>query len=103
VKAKEDGRLQRSSPERKTGAAYNTSRLGALEAWARMAQALDQSELPSDRHLAESIKRFVRESPYFAELARQRQRDVPIRQVHRPGPEMQPGMVKQRRGPEMER
>jgi hypothetical protein len=103
VKAKADGRLQRSSPERKTGDAYGASRLRAVEAWARMAHALDQSELPSDRHLAESIKRFVRESPFLAELARQRQRDVSIPQVHRPGPKMQPGMVKQRQGPDMDR
>lgn len=102
VKAKEDGRLNRSRPERKAGAAYSASRMGALEAWARIAQALDQSELPTDHHLAASIKRFVRESPFFAEQARQRQRGVPIPQVHRPAREMQPGMVKQRPGPEME-
>ncbi|GAB4562181.1 MAG: hypothetical protein Tsb007_27970 [Rhizobacter sp.] len=103
VKAKEEGRLQRSHAETKTGAPYRASRLRALEAWARIAQALDLSEMPVDRHLAASIKRFVRESPFLAELVRQRQRDVPMPQVNRPAPEMQPGMVKQRSGPEMER
>lgn len=103
VKAKEDGRLHHSRPERKTGAAYSANRMGALEAWARMAQALDQSDSPTDHHLAAGIKRFVRESPFFAEQPRQRQRDATRSQTSRSDPVLQPGSSKQRFGPEMER
>lgn len=103
VKAKEDGRLQRSRAEIKTGVPYRASRMDALEAWARIAQALDQSELPTDHHLAASIKRFVRESPFFAEQVRQRQRDATITQTHHPDPALQAGISKQRAGPELER
>lgn len=103
MKAKEEGRLQSARAETKTGAPCRASRLGALEAWARIAQALDLSELPTDRHLAASIKRFVRESPFFAEQLRQRQLDATITPAHRSQPILQRDMAKQRSGPEMER
>jgi len=101
VKAKQDGRLRQPRAGTKAGAPYQASRVGAMEAWLRIAQALDRSELPADRQLAASISRFVRESPFFQAEMQRRAREVgtgrsgrtelePTRTVavQRPGPEI---------------
>jgi hypothetical protein len=59
-----------------SGERYQRSRNGALKAWAHIAQALQGSDTPQDRALAENIKRFVRESAYIKEIAQRRQRET---------------------------
>ena len=62
VKAREDGRLLKTRPARKTGAGALASRSQAAEAWRHIAGALATSTDPKDRKLAESIARFVGEA-----------------------------------------
>jgi hypothetical protein len=76
LKAKEDGRLRGDSGQAQAGERYQRSRNGALEAWAHIAQALQRSETPQDRALAEHIKQFVRASAYLPEVARRRGREA---------------------------
>jgi hypothetical protein len=76
VKAKEEGRLRGDSRPAQSGERYQRSRNGALEAWVHIAQALQGSEIPQDRALAENIKQFVRESAYFKEIAQRRKREA---------------------------
>lgn len=71
VKARDDSRLLANRPALKSGDAYLASRHGALEAWARIADALQRSERAEDRALALDVFRFVRESPFFRERQRQ--------------------------------
>ncbi len=86
LKAKAEGRPLRDGNARKAADPYRASRLGAMEAWAHIAQALDASDRPEDRRLAIAVTRFVRESPVFREWAMARQRagrspvDAPVRQ-----------------------
>ena len=95
LKASEEGRLLRDRNAGKAADPYRASRLGAMEAWAHIAQALDTSERPEDRRLAMEITRFVRESPVFRDWAMARQRagrspvDAPVRkQAQDRGPEI---------------
>jgi hypothetical protein len=78
LKAREAGRLQRDGNPGKSGDRYRASRLGALEAWARIARALGESGRPEDRRLAGDIARFVRGSPAVRELAPEQRRDAPL-------------------------
>jgi hypothetical protein len=94
VKAKEEGRLQGDSGQAKAGERYHRSRNGALEAWVHIAQALQGSEIPQDRALAEHIKQFMRESAYFKEIAQRRQRETAHVGKQRPGPVPAPALAK---------
>ena len=71
-----------------------------VEAWARMAGALDESPAPEDRELARAVKGFLGRMPTALAVLRTlpatKQREVPSMertlQVHertRPGPEME--------------
>ena len=60
-KAAEDGRLLRSHPTHRRGAAAAGSRGEARHAWQQIAAALAASGDASDRRLAESIQRFTAE------------------------------------------
>ncbi len=95
LKAREEGRLLRDGSARQAADPYRASRLGAMEAWAHIAQALDASERSEDRRLAIAVTRVVRESPVFRDWAMARQRvgrspvDAPVRQpVQDRGPEI---------------
>jgi hypothetical protein len=103
VKAKEEGRWQGAGGHAKSGERYQRSRNGALEAWAHIAQALQGSDTPQDRALAEHIKQFVRESAYLQEVARRRGREVATATQNR-APTAQPSKVHPSRpGPDIER
>ncbi len=100
VKARGESRLLADRPALKTGEAYLASRHGALEAWARIADALQRSERAEDRALALDVFRFVRESPFVRERMRERQRQAGVPQRSAPQP---PREVVQRTAPDIER
>jgi hypothetical protein len=100
VKAKEEGRLRGDSGQAQSGEPYQRSRNGALEAWAHIAQALQGSEIPQDRALAEHIKQFVRESAYVKEIAQRRQREVATATHERTATAQPSRMSPSRPGPE---
>jgi len=85
-KARDESRLLADRPALKSGDAYLASRHGALEAWARIADALQRSERAEDRALALDVFCFVRESPFFREQMRERQRQPGIPQRMAPQP-----------------
>jgi hypothetical protein len=66
-------------------------------------QALEGSEVASDRQLAGDIRKFAAESPYLREVARRRQQRTAA--IARPAIEQapQPVMTKRRPDPEIER
>jgi hypothetical protein len=103
VKAKQEGRWQGDSGQAQSGERYQRSRNGALEAWAHIALALQGSEIPQDRALAEHIKQFVRESAYLQEVARRRGREMATATQER-ATTAQPSRVSPSRpGPDIER
>jgi hypothetical protein len=103
LKAREDGRLRGGGQPVKLGDNHMVSRNGAMEAWAHIMQALEGSEVASDRQLAGDIRRFAAESPYLREVARRRQQR--LASVERPAIErvLQPALTKRRPDPEIER
>ena len=99
-KAGEEGRLRKIADPRKSGDAYQRSRIGALDAWAHIVAALRASDQASDHELARRISSFVRESTYAKETARQRNREVPERTHAR---EVDSVVPRDRPGPEIRR
>jgi hypothetical protein len=99
-KARQDGRLRNVAEPVKAGDAYQRSRIGALEAWAHIVEALRSSDQASDHELAKRIGSFIRESTFAKEHGRQRGREVPAREVAR---HVQPLVSRVQPGPEMER
>jgi hypothetical protein len=47
----------------------------AMQAWAQIMQALQGSEAPEDKALAQHVARFVSETPYYKALMQHRQRE----------------------------
>jgi hypothetical protein len=103
VKAKQEERLRGNSEQAQLGERYQRSRNGALEAWAHIAQALQGSETPQDRALAEHIKQFVRESAYLQEVGRQRGREVATATQARTATAQPLRVSPSRPGPDIER
>jgi len=99
-KAREEGRLRNAPESTKSGKAYTSSRVGALEAWAHIVAALRASDRPGDRELAQRISSFIVESAFAKDHGRQREREVP----QRSGPShAEPTHSKGRPGREIER
>jgi len=89
LKAREDGRLLTTRPDRKSSPRALASRSQAIEAWRHIAGALAMSPDPKDRYLAEAIGRFAREQATgrtYREIPVGRKRGVPDPNI-RPGPE----------------
>jgi hypothetical protein len=103
VKSKQDGRWRGDSEQAKAGERYHRSRNGALEAWAHIAQALQSSDIPQDRALAEHILRFARESAYFKEIAQRRQREVATATQNRTPTAQSSRVAPSRLGPDIAR
>ena len=61
VKAQQEGRLTRPPPAQRHGRAAQTQRSNALEAWARIGQALAESRDSRDQRLAQAVGRFAHE------------------------------------------
>lgn len=76
---------------------FTRSHSEAMQAWAHIMKALDASDEPKDKELAQRVARFVTETPYYKQLVQGRKRDpvrfdrpqtVPVRsrEVAKPGP-----------------
>ena len=102
TKAAADPRLRETHAPDKTGGRFHANRMKAIEAWLRIAQALEKSVEPADRKLAKAVIGYVKSMPFAIEFMRRReatlQRDLPgvpsprTLEVERPRP-----------GPEVER
>jgi hypothetical protein len=103
LKAKEEGRLRNGAQTVKSGDRHVTSRNGALEAWLHIVEALEGSDVASDRQLADHIRRFASASPYLREAASRRQQRAVS--VERPAIQRapQPVVTRGRADPEIER
>ena len=64
-----------------SGDAAATSRINALVAWIKIAQALDASDRAEDRRLASEVVRYIKQTPVEVErvkrIERERQRNLP--------------------------
>jgi len=70
IKAAEEHRLTKPRETMKSSARSERSRQEAVFAWVQISRALADSEVAEDRALADSIARYVRNSPYGLEYAR---------------------------------
>src|SRR5450755_2602235 len=80
IKAREDGRLRKDRPAKKSGEPQPLSRREALDAWQQIFVALTDSKSKDDQALAKRIADFVKDVPIMArtvEVQRDRQR-VPL-------------------------
>lgn len=78
--ARKEGRLEHEPDTRKSGKAFNHSRMRAIEAWAHITRALEVSEQVEDRQLAKHIWRFALDADYTKAILRGREREVGARQ-----------------------
>ena len=103
IKAKEAGRLRNDGQAAKSAPRQSMSRSGAMEAWLHIVQALEGSDVASDRHLASQIRQFATASPYLREAVRLRQQRAAV--VERPVVQQAPGaaLTKSRSDPEIAR
>jgi hypothetical protein len=76
VKAQQENRLNHLDQRAQSGERYQRSRLQALEAWMHITEALEASDAPEDKTLAQQVVRFVSETPFYKEMAQHRQRDT---------------------------
>jgi hypothetical protein len=106
IKAREQGRLRKDRPQRKSGEAHRLSRQESLDAWRQIFLALADSRSKDDQALAKRIADFVKDMPMMTrtiEAQRDRQR-VPLERVREPTRErIQLASNRTRNGPEMER
>jgi hypothetical protein len=106
IKAREQGRLRKERPERKSGTASRLSRQESLDAWRQIFKALAESKSKDDQALAKRIAEFVKDMPMMARtraVPREPQR-VPLDRGHQPARErVQRTTDRTRNGPEIER
>ena len=106
IKAREQGRLRKDRPQRKSGEAPRLSRQEALDAWRQIFNALADSPSKEDQALAKRIADFVKDMPMMARttaVPRERQR-VPLDLGREPTRErVQLTTDRNRNGPEIER
>ena len=103
VKARQEGRLHQGSALAKTGQSAWDTRADAMKGWACIIKALDASESPDDRKLAERVAPFVQAAPFYQQAIRQRQREAAVAPRQQPGLQPQPRKAVDRPGPEIER
>lgn len=102
VRARQAGSLRKSVETRKSGDAYQRSRIEALKAWAHVVAALRASDQVGDRELAQQISSFIRGSDFAKEHGDQVGRPIPI--PERPSArELEPVVSRTRNRPEIER
>ena len=75
LKAGDEGRLQKAKPGSKSGAGVGLCRKEPLQAWGRIAGALDASDQPPDHQLARKVLGFVQRQPVVQWVLKQ-QRDA---------------------------
>ncbi len=104
VRAREAGELPPAGSAKEPGAYEVRQRALAMQAWAHIMEALRDSELPSDRQLAESVGGFIRDCGFFKDLMKERQ-DQPALEPGRRGIDRADGLERTptRSGPEIGR
>jgi len=69
IKAREQGRLRKERPQRKSGEAHRLSRQESLDAWRQIFGALADSTSKDDQALARQIAEFVKDMPMMRRTA----------------------------------
>jgi len=106
IKAREQGRVEKERPAKKSGEPYRLSRQEALDAWRQIFVALADSKSKDDQALAKRIADFVKDMPMMARtIAVQRDRQQVLSDGGRePTRErVQTPLDRTRNGPEMTR
>ena len=89
----------------KSGQRFRDNRMKSIEAWLRIAQALEKSDEPADRKLAQAVISHVKRMPFAVEFIKQRQaalqRELPGMRERVPQRTIDTG--RSRSGPEIER
>lgn len=91
LEARKEGRLQHEPGTRKSGKAFNHSRLRAVEAWVHITQALEASDRVEDLQLAGHIRSFVLDADYMKAMLREQGRGGTRRQDSREAQQQQMG------------
>jgi len=106
IKAREQGRLRKDRPQKKSGETPRLSRQESLDAWRQIFRALAASTSKDDQALAKRIADFVKDMPMMARttaVSREPQR-VSFDQGREPARErVQLATNRTRNGPEMQR
>jgi hypothetical protein len=103
IKAREQGRLVKDRPQKKSGEPHRLSRQAALDAWRQIFVALADSKSRDDQELAGRIAAFVKDMPMMARTAMvERDRQLmSLSREHQPTLErFQPKSERTSRGPE---
>jgi hypothetical protein len=103
VKALQDRRMFQGVEQVKSGEQYKRSRSQALVAWTFITQALQGSDAPEDKALAEQIAQFVRKTPYYKEVKQRQQREAVQSDKQRPAPMQSHEIAKTRSSIDIER
>jgi hypothetical protein len=69
IKAREQGRLRKDRPQKKSGEPHRLSRQAALDAWRQIFVALAESKSRDDQELAGRIAAFVKDMPMMVRTA----------------------------------
>jgi hypothetical protein len=106
IKAREQGRLRKVRPSKKSGEAPRLTRQESLDAWRQIFQALANSTSKDDQALAKRIADFVQDMPMMAKTTKvpREPRRVPLDREHEPARErVQLTTNRTRNGPEIVR
>ena len=98
IKAASDERIPEPVEREKSGERFRASRMKSIEAWLRIAQALEKSDEPTDRKLAQAVIGYVKRMPFAIGFIKQReaalQRELPGMQVRAPQRTIEPGRAR---------
>ncbi len=106
VKAREQERLRKDRPQRKSGEAHRLSRQESLDAWRQIFVALADSKSKDDQDLAKRIAAFVKDMPMMTRtiaVQRDRQQVLPDRGRELTRERIQLATDRTGKGPEIER
>ena len=105
TKSASEERLREPKAPQRSGERFHASRMQSIEAWLRIAQALEKSDEPTDRKLAQAVIGYVKRMPFAIEFTKRReaalQRELPGMQVRAPQRTIE--TQRSRSGPEIER
>ena len=106
IKAREQGRLRKDRPQRKSGEAHRLSRQESLDAWRQIFKALADSTSKEDQALAKRIADFVKDMPMMTKtvaVQRDRQQLLTNRGRELQREHVQTMLDRTRKGPDLER
>jgi hypothetical protein len=106
IKAREQGRLKKDRPQKKSGEAHRVSRQESLDAWRQIFTALADSKNKDDQALAQRIADFVKDMPMMTRTVAvqpEHARMLPDRGREPTRERVQLTTVRTRKGPDLER